>query len=228
MTRLFFHWLSLLPIVASIPVEHRETVGRAFATAEKNFNAPARFRLYEPMENAAVYQITLCADLPDNQNPDRLHVKDETGHVFLILSKIIPQKDTIHQVFGFYPVRPASTLLFKNVEAELLDNGGREYDASVYRQVRAEQFANILQFCLSHKNTYNLNKYNCYDFALEAFNNVEGQQKIPNKHVRFPLLLGYGGSPCGLYKDLLQLKTENTPLSKNIQITTRRAPFSKQ
>lgn len=180
------------------------------------------------METLAVYQIRLCADVPDNQHPDRLHVKDETGHVFLILTKIIPQKDTIHQVFGFYPVRPASTLLFKNVEAELLDNGGREYDASVYRQLRADEFAQILQRCLRIKNKYNLNKYNCYDFALEVFNSVEHQQQIPNRHVRFPLLLGYGGSPCGLYKDLLKLKSLHTPLSKNVQIKTQYAPISRQ
>jgi hypothetical protein len=198
------------------------------APAEKNFDAGARFRLYEPMEQQANYRITLCADLPDNQDPDRLHVKDETGHVFLILSKIIPQKETIHQVFGFYPVRPASTILFKNVESELLDNGGREYDASVYRQLRADEFAQMLHYCLGIKKKYNLNKYNCYDFALEVFNSVDHQQKIANRHVRFPMLLGYGGSPCGLYKDLLQMKNENTPLSGNIMIGTRRAPFSKQ
>lgn len=228
MTKSLILWLSLSPLVADLPNRHRVLPTMELETAEKNFNASARFRLYDPMENTAVYQVMLCADLPDNQNPERLHVKDETGHVFLILSKIISHKDTIHQVFGFYPVRPASTLLFKNVEAELLDNGGREYDASVLRQLRAEEFAKVLQFCLTNKNKYNLNRYNCYDFALEAFNKVEGQPKIPNKHVRFPLLLGYGGSPCGLYKDLKQLKTENTPLSRNIQISTRRAPFSKQ
>ena len=170
-----------------------------------------RFNSFFPLDNRAQYSIELCADVPDNNHPEKVYVKKETGHVFLILRKINPViSDTISQVFGFYPRRPASSVLFKNVRSEILDNGNREYDISILKELTVADFEEVL-----HKATgladkkYNLNKFNCYDYAVEIYNSIPGIEKIPVSHINFPFIAGKGGSPCGLFKDLQNIKKIN-------------------
>lgn len=165
------------------------------------------------------YWITLCADLPDNNNPARIHVKDVTGHVFLILTKVLSgSTDSIHQVFGFYPHRPASGIIFKNVRSQIMGNGTREYNVSVSKNVSAEVFQLVLeQAVISSKHRYNLNKYNCYNYAVDVFNAIPGIEKIPISKVKFPFILGKGGSPCALYKDLIRLKGNHSYWSDYIK-----------
>lgn len=181
---------------------------------------------FEPLNPQARYSLTLCADIPDNTNPSRVHLKSETGHVYLIFSKITGQ-DSIHNVFGFYPRRPASSLIFKNVRSEILNNGGREYNASVTAELDAVLFSQaIRQAVLLAKKKYNINRYNCYDYALELFNGVTGKEPIPVRHIRFPFIFGRGGSPCGLYADLHSLWMNKSGWAPFIQIGIFSAPAS--
>ncbi len=172
------------------------------------------------------YWITLCADLPDNNKPARIHVKDETGHVFLILTKVLSgDADSIHQVFGFYPHRPASGIIFKNVRSQIIGNGTREYNISVSKKLSPEIFQLVLeQAVISSKHRYNLNKYNCYNYAVDVFNAIPGIEKIPISKVRFPFILGKGGSPCALYKDLIHLKENHSYWSDYIKTGIFLAP----
>jgi len=172
------------------------------------------------------YWITLCADLPDNNKPARIHVKDETGHVFLILTKVLSgDADSIHQVFGFYPHRPASGIIFKNVRSQIIGNGTREYNVSVSKKLSPEIFQLVLeQAVISSKHRYNLNKYNCYNYAVDVFNAIPGIEKIPISKVKFPFILGKGGSPCALYNDLTRLKNNHSYWSDNIKTGVFFAP----
>ncbi len=181
---------------------------------------------FEPVNPQAAYSLTLCTDIPDNTNPSRIHMKSETGHVFLIFSKINGQ-DSIHNVFGFYPRRPASSLIFKNVRSEILNNGRREYNASVSTELDAGTFSLAIQQAVQlAKRKYNINKYNCYDYALELFNAVTGKDPIPGRHIRFPFIFGKGGSPCGLYADLHALRIGQSTWAPFIQIGVFKAPVS--
>lgn len=188
----------------------------------------ASLNCFFPIDDDANYSITICADLPDNANPDRVHVKTETGHVFIILSKW-NEKDSIHSVFGFYPRRPASSLVFKNVRAEILNNGNREYNASLSRRLNKDSFRLAINTAIElAKKKYNINKYNCYDYAIGIFNSVAGENRIPIHHIRFPFIFGKGGSPCSLYADLKEIQRSRAGWAPSIQFGLFRAPVSTQ
>ena len=197
----------LLPVIA-----HHQPVHNVAATEyasdvkkEKSLGLPAC--PYVP-RSTSIYSITLCADIPDNNNPGRVMLGQEPGHVFIILS----QKDSvtgaeINKVFGFYPRRAITSLLFRRVHGVLANNGHREYNASVYKKINAGEFEFITKEAGElAKKKYNLNKFNCYNYALEVFNSIHGIEKLPVTHIRFPSIFGKGGSPCCLYRDLKKLK----------------------
>jgi len=175
------------------------------------------------------YSVSICADIPDNDNPSRVHVKNEPGHVFLLLSKYDPEedKDTLYQAFGFYPRRPVSSVIFRNARSVILGNFGREYNASITIPVSRINFRTLLIRAaeLSNKK-YNINKYNCYDYALEVFNSLPGIEKLPVNHIRFPFIFGHGGSPCSLYADLKKLQENGSTWADHIRFGMFTAPVA--
>ncbi len=157
----------------------------------------------------AVYSISLCADVPNNKKPKKVAYQQQTGHVFLILQMISPSKDTSSQVFGFYPKRGLPTLIFKKIKSVIKDNSYREYDARVTKHLNRPQFDSVVNRSILDANRiYHINKYNCYDYAVQIFNSIVSTHLIPSTHVRFPFIFGRGGSPVGLYMDLQRLKTD--------------------
>lgn len=176
-----------------------------------------------------IYQITIAADVPDNNRPAKVFFKKEPGHVFIILEK----KDTvtgksIAKVWGFYPVKPVSCLIFRKTKSILTDNSSREYNAAITRRLSVAEFNLVkLKAASLVDKKYHINKYNCYDYALEIFNALPGDQRLPLRHIKFPFVFGSGGSPCGLYEDLVKLKNSESVLASSIYIGIFEAPKSK-
>jgi hypothetical protein len=182
-------------------------------------------QVFYPVEDSAGYSVTICTDLPDNNNPKRVFKKGEPGHVFLILSKQNPvTAEIITRAFGFYPRRPVSCL-FKQVRSIIADNSNREYDASIEKKLTMQEFEGMLDKCRElEKKKYNLNRYNCYDYVLEVFNSLPGIEKLPVTYVKFPFIFGRGGSPCGLYNDLKKLSANDSVWKAFIRFGTFKSP----
>jgi hypothetical protein len=188
-----------------------------------------RFECFHPVKAEAVYTVTLCADVPDNDHPSKVYYKKEPGHVFLIVEKkdSASQNNSLAQVFGFYPRRPVSSIVFKNVRCEILDNGEREYNVAITKEISADEFQLLLdQAEVLTRKKYNINRFNCYDYALAVFNSLPGIEKLPVTHVKFPFIFGRGGSPCGLYKDLEKLKADSGAWAPYIKFGLFKAPAS--
>ncbi len=172
------------------------------------------------------YFLTLAGDIPDNNNPGKVHFQKEPGHVFLILTK----KDSLSgesqsMVWGFYPRRPVGSLLFKRVKSELRDNSYREYNISITCKLTAAGLDSLKSAAIYLSGRkYNLNRFNCYDYAVNLFNAVQKQLIVPVSYMRFPLLLGKGGTPCSLYKDITVLAPEDLPVGFAIQTGVFYAP----
>jgi len=168
-----------------------------------------RFQCFGALISSASYTITLCADLPDNDHPDVVHIKNEPGHVFIILSK----KDSVSScsmAFGFYPRKPLSSLFFKKVRSKILENHSREYEVSISKSITVTDFQLIEQKAIEFSiKKYDLAHYNCYDYALEIFNSIPNIEKLPVHRIKFPFPFGSGGSPCGLYRDLQEIKNQS-------------------
>lgn len=173
-----------------------------------------------------IYQITIAADVPDNKRPAKVFYKKEPGHVFIILEK----KDTITnqsiaKVWGFYPVRPVSTIFFKKTKSVLTDNSKREYNAAITKNISKEDLNTvIIKAAALAEKKYHINQYNCYDYAIEIFNSLPDIEMLPVTHVKFPFIFGKGGSPCGLYADLIKLKSTHSVWASTIRIGNFTAP----
>jgi hypothetical protein len=200
---------------------------------EKSYNyniLQQRFQKFSSLKVNEIYQLTIAADVPDNKRPGKVFYKGEPGHVFVILE----QKDTllnttVAEVWGFYPETPIMSLFIRTVKCKVLSNGGRTYDAAITIPLMPQQFEAVKQKAadLTAKK-YNLNRYNCYDYAIELFNSVEGVADIPIKKVRFPLVFGKGGSPCGLYKQLTLLLQTTNNLASAVRMGNTVAPANPQ
>lgn len=173
-----------------------------------------------------IYRIRLCADVPDNQHPDRVYYKGEPGHVFLVLERSNNTSQWSESiVWGFYPVKPVSCLLFRKTRSRLVDNSQRSYDASIEKQITKDDFLQIVsQAVWLSKKKYHINRYNCYHYAVELFNLVATGTRLPVNAIKFPFPFGRGGSPCVLYRDLQTLKKENGPLAYMIHMEPGEAP----
>ena len=158
----------------------------------------------------------------DNNRPRKLHVRSKPGHVFLIIEKSVQRSAScVRQVFGFYPAKERASLFGGDIAGRIEDNSNREYNASLSTELSVSAFRVFLsQAELLAKRKYNLRRFNCYDFVLEVFNAIPEIQKIPVSHIRLPYLLGRAGSPCGLYRDLVQLKSGKSSWAPFIRIGT--------
>jgi hypothetical protein len=110
-----------------------------------------RFTCFDQGHDHSQYYITLCGDIPDNSKPAKVCYKKEPGHVFIILTMqdtVCHTKD-ISTAFGFYPQRPASSVIFKNVRCEILDNSSRNYDVLIQKDLTAFEFELILEKAIS-------------------------------------------------------------------------------
>ncbi|MBI1342863.1 MAG: hypothetical protein GC171_08015 [Terrimonas sp.] len=184
----------------------------------------SRFQCFGELDANAQYEVLLCADVPDNDNPSRVIYYGQPGHVFLVLNKIPFPGDTISQSFGLYPLHMFWSLSFHKIRSKIGNNEKREYDIRLSKSLSAWEFARLLEQAVqlsAHK--YHIKKYNCMQFALDLFNTVSDIQLSANT-VRFPFLVGKGGSPCAVYEKLKDLKTTGSPLAESIRIDSLQSP----
>lgn len=162
---------------------------------------------------AVQYRIMLCADVPHSTNTDKVYYKGEPGHVFIRLIQQNHQGEIKESLeFGFYPVHPVSSLLFRKAKSKLVTNRGRNFEASITCNISAIQYELAIEKALElSKKAYHLNRFNCYHYAIQVFNSVSRGLQIPERAIKFPFIAGKGGSPCALFADLIKLRVSAIP-----------------
>jgi hypothetical protein len=184
-----------------------------------------RFQQFRRGDSASIFEVRLCADVPNDKNPSKVLYKKEPGHVFLIFYQVSNSTDTISHVFGYYPWRPASVILGKNIKSQIRNNNGRIYDVHISRKLSEDLFFAVLDSSLLlARKKYNLNRFNCYDYGLKLFNMTAPDHAIPLQYVKFPFIWGRGGSPVGLYRDLKKMKESGDFWAPYIQFGCLIAP----
>jgi hypothetical protein len=175
-------------------------------------------------DDSSAYRIRLCADVPYDKNPAKVLYKKEPGHVFLVFLQVA-KRDTVSHVFGYYPVRPASVIFGKNVRSQIRNNAGRIYDAHISIQLGKDKFFSLLDSSIVFaRKKYNLNRFNCYDYAVTVFNLGADSTVVPLKYVKYPFIWGKGGSPTGLYSQLKALSETDPFWAQYLQFGQLRAP----
>lgn len=182
---------------------------------DEGIDLTARLNCFNTVVNNSqtVYTISLSADLPNSNNPNALlSSENRVGHAYITLQKA-NNGNVVRQSFGFYPKSGfAAILKAGSVASQINDEGSsnRYAEATLVKDVTAAQFQTIITTANNSANfQYDLDTYNCTDYAVQVFNsgmafadkiNVQDWIVERNTPTGAPLPINYGTTPPGLYK----------------------------
>lgn len=144
------------------------------------------------------------------------------GHTFLQLTKS-SNGQRINQNIGFYPASPFKTLLTTApIDGVFADNQHHEFNASIKMDITAEQLKIVINQIkrIARSPKYDIDDYNCTDFALSVFNSVRGTNILEIPKLDIPETMNPYGSntPQGVYLKLKEMKSKNSTEANNITI----------
>jgi hypothetical protein len=173
----------------------------------------------------ATGSIEIFADLPVNSDPNKFFdwENGSPGHVFVRLTKTNGTQ-SVSQNIGFYPVSGWKTTISPApIDGKLSDNTGHEFNASYKVDLKPEQIQSAVtrMLYLNRFIKYDIDDYNCTDWALDVFNAA-----VPvSQQLDIPLYTIPGGeapagtsTPNGVYNKLKELKESGVPTAANIGI----------
>ena len=178
-------------------------------------------------DQGATCIITLLTDIPEDDNPNSFFnwKTGSPGHTFLQLGKKNGNTN-IQQSIGFYPATSWKTLIDLPVEGRFADNGEHEFNASITMDITPANFRSTVErmLYLSTYIKYDIDDYNCTDFALNIFN---FKRSNPLNIIKYDVPGGATTSgtstPQGIYKELKRIKDLVNTESNNISIPSVKA-----
>src|SRR5690606_38714654 len=128
---------------------------------------------------------------------------------------------SVTQNIGFYPASQLKTLLTTApVDGVFEDNQHHEFNASLKMILSSEQFKLLISKMsdLRKRVKYDIDEYNCSDFALEVFNFARKGKELELPKLDIPGAATNQGSntPQGLYLKLKQMKDTNNSEASNV------------
>jgi hypothetical protein len=158
-------------------------------------------------DNGAKYSMTICVDIPVDNDPSQSHNGRNPGHVFISLQKE-NGNSKITKCVGFYPVYENLSISMQAIASKTKDNGGRGYDASMtMNNISAEDFQKAQNMAIFLSNVpYDLNEFNCTNYALGIFNSIRDNPiTVPdwNEYNN-----NWGATPVGLFKVLSSMQSD--------------------
>ncbi|MFL5788120.1 MAG: hypothetical protein ACJ748_08705 [Flavisolibacter sp.] len=172
----------------------------------------------------SVCSVEIYSDLPVDGDPTKMFdwKTESPGHCFLQIKKSNGNLSTVQNI-GFYPNTNWKNILDANpVDSKFVDDANHEFDASLKMKLTTYQLRNLIQKMSDLAKSglkYDMDEFNCTDFALEVFNSVR-TFPINIVKVNIPGGMAINGSntPQGLYLTLQQMKNSNALESSNITI----------
>lgn len=174
-------------------------------------------------DEGARCSIEILADVPVDNDPEKLFnwQTGSPGHTFLQIQKTNGVQSVVQNI-GFYPNQPWKvTLTPAPIEGKFADNGGHEFNAGLQMEVTPAQLQSVLTKIryLARFVKYDIDEYNCTDFALDVFNEVRPRKlSVPLCDIPGGLTAAGTSTPQGLYSLLKTMKQTNDPEAANINI----------
>ena len=183
-------------------------------------------------DEGALCTIEIFADIPVDSDPNKIVniYSGSPGHTFIQLKKSNGSKSAIQNI-GFYPKlgwKPAITNA--PIDGKLVDNGEHEFNASFKMSLAPQNFNSVLSEIIYLANfiRYDIDNYNCTDFALDVFNKTRRERlDIPQIHIPGNYPATGTRTPQGLYSLLRQMKNGGHPESDNITINIQKGWVAK-
>jgi hypothetical protein len=160
----------------------------------------------------ATCSIEILSDIPVDNDPNKFFNWNtgSPGHTFLQIRKSNGSQ-IVSQNIGFYPEQGWKTMLTPApVTGKFVDNGEHEFNASLKRNLTPDQLKGIIIEIesLAKNIKYDIDEYNCTDFALEVFNSVPFSTplEIPKYNIPGGMAPNGTSTPQGLYQKLKNMR----------------------
>lgn len=168
--------------------------------------------------------IEIFSDLPVNGEPNTFFdwENGSPGHSFLQIRKSNGAL-SVQQIIGFYPnERWKAILTPAPISGKFVDNAGHEFNASLKMSLTPAELQSVINEMLYLKNSikYDIDEYNCTDFALHIFNFIRPGNPIVIPKYDIPGGMAPNGTstPQGLYQKLSSMKEEGGAEAANINL----------
>lgn len=173
----------------------------------------------------AICTIEILADIPVDNDPNKLFnwETESPGHTFLQIKKSNSSQSIIQNI-GFYPKTNWKAMLTPApVEGKFVDNGRHEFNAAFQMNITPAQLQSALTriLYLAKFIKYDIDEYNCTDFALEVFNyacSPSRQLAIPKYDIPGGMAPFGTSTPQGLYNKLKSMKASGSAEAANISM----------
>ncbi|WP_018615713.1 hypothetical protein [Segetibacter koreensis] len=174
-------------------------------------------------DQGSTCSIEIFADIPVDDNSNKLFNwrTQSPGHTFLQIKKTNGSLSVMQNI-GFYPVEGWKSLLTTApVAGKFVDNSEHEYNASLKMNLSAAQLQKTLDKMveLSRFVKYDVDEFNCTDFALDVFNatRISNALEIPRYDIPGGTAISGTNTPQGLYNQLKSMQQQGIE-SDNITI----------
>lgn len=171
----------------------------------------------------AICSIEIFADIPVDKDPNKLlnASNGSPGHTFLQIKKANGFQSVMQNI-GFYPISGWKTILTPApVEGKFVDNSGHEFNASLQMNITPTQLQVVLTHILylARFIKYDIDEYNCTDFALDVFNEVRVDKlDVPLYDIPGSITGGGTRTPQGLYNKLKSIQQSVSSEASNISL----------
>lgn len=181
-------------------------------------------RCFDNLPDAgATCSVEIFSDIPVDSDPQKLFdwENESPGHTFIQIKKQNGGQ-TVQQNIGFYPATNWKSIITPApVAGKFADNAGHEFNASIKMNVNPAQLREILvqiQY-LARFIRYDIDEYNCTDFALQVFNTTRLSKLVIPKYDIPGGENPYGtNTPQGLYQQLKSMKDNKHPEAGGITV----------
>lgn len=171
----------------------------------------------------ATCSIEIFADVPVDNRPAMLfnYENGSPGHTFIQIKKANGGMSVVQNI-GFYPLSGLKAGLTNGpIDGKFVDNGLHEYNASLKMNITSSDLSLVLNEIerLGSVVKYDIDDYNCTNFALDVFNKVRSEKIIiPLYNIPGNYPATGTKTPQGLFALLNNMKEAGHPEAQNITI----------
>lgn len=183
-------------------------------TCVTNFVEPPKNKIEDLLKYLSCFDqgkggtLILYVDQPQPGSDNPFTLLGLMGHVFIGLEQTV-NGATIRRTMGF-AANERVTPLRTTAPSTLGDDSGRGYDVKLSIELNSTQFSNAILQALLHQPVYDLENYNCTDFALDVAQ--AAGTILPRTKIYW--YTGSGRSPGTLGQDLRALPGVDTQKGK--------------
>lgn len=208
-----------------IPTEEPKEIEIEYIEQLPEISIDAYMKCFDDLsDNGATCSIEILTDLPVNGEPNTFFSWENgsPGHTFLQIKKANGNQ-SVQQNIGFYPDQGWKTVLTPApVTGKFVDNASHKFNAGYKLNITTAELHTVINEIkyLSGSVKYDIDEYNCTDFALQVFNmvHVGGHLEIPKYDIPGGMAINGTNTPQGLYQKLMSIAEEGGTEATNITI----------